>query len=320
MMTIWQNFTIAYRRISKNWSRYALIMLLFALPVFLSEILGAVTRTIIEVRTGFAENDFYYIFMLNLAGNLSQEMISELEIDINLINRTMAAVLPYSIASAAVMLLSLMVNLPVAAYYLGIARQNRVTLGEAFKLAFKSIPLTLLMGIKIFLWSLLFIIPGIIKAFAYSQAYYIKADNPSWSSGQCIKHSIKVTQGRKGRLFLLMLVLGLASGLASGIIVGILGVGTGLIFGFLSAAKYTIVYNSVFTLASIVFEMYYLVFYNTSIAIFYEDARRAYIDDVEQDLRYRHDSGSYGENHSNPFNDDKKSENGGKNDGDPFGM
>lgn len=29
-----------------------------------------------------------------------------------------------------------------------------------------------------FLWSLLFVIPGIVKMYAYSMAYYIKLDHP----------------------------------------------------------------------------------------------------------------------------------------------
>ena len=45
--------------------------------------------------------------------------------------------------------------------------------------------LGLMTGIFTFLWSLLFIIPGIVKSYAYSMAPYIKNDNPSYDWKQC---------------------------------------------------------------------------------------------------------------------------------------
>jgi uncharacterized membrane protein len=56
-----------------------------------------------------------------------------------------------------------------------------------------------------FLWSLLFVIPGIVKAYAYSMAYYIKVDNPSWDWKTCIDESQKIMDGHKMELFLLEL-------------------------------------------------------------------------------------------------------------------
>ena len=38
--------------------------------------------------------------------------------------------------------------------------------------------ISLLSGLFIFLWSLLLFIPGIVKAYAYSMVYYVKADHP----------------------------------------------------------------------------------------------------------------------------------------------
>lgn len=61
----------------------------------------------------------------------------------------------------------------------------------------------LMTGIFTFLWSLLFIIPGIIKAYSYSMAYYVKADHPDYDWNACIKESMRITNGHKWDLFVL---------------------------------------------------------------------------------------------------------------------
>ena len=54
-----------------------------------------------------------------------------------------------------------------------------------------------------FLWSLLFVIPGIVKAYSYSMATYISTDHPDWGWKKCIEASKTVMQGKKGKLFCL---------------------------------------------------------------------------------------------------------------------
>ena len=65
--------------------------------------------------------------------------------------------------------------------------------------------LYLLQSIFIFLWSLLFVIPGIIKTFSYSMSFYIKADHPEYDWNKCITESRKMMDGHKFRLFCLYL-------------------------------------------------------------------------------------------------------------------
>ena len=57
--------------------------------------------------------------------------------------------------------------------------------------------------ISITLWSILFVIPGIIQAFSLSQVFYILADNPQISIAQALKMSKELTRGYKGELFVL---------------------------------------------------------------------------------------------------------------------
>lgn len=63
----------------------------------------------------------------------------------------------------------------------------------------------LLMGIFTFLWSLLFVIPGIIASLRYSMTYFIIADNPEISGLDAIKKSKQMMIGHKGELFVLLL-------------------------------------------------------------------------------------------------------------------
>lgn len=55
----------------------------------------------------------------------------------------------------------------------------------------------------IFLWTLLFIVPGIIKGYAYALVAYIIADDPTISSKDALKLSEEMMKGHKGELFVL---------------------------------------------------------------------------------------------------------------------
>lgn len=63
----------------------------------------------------------------------------------------------------------------------------------------------LLMFVFTFLWTLLFIIPGIIKAFAYAMTPYILVDRPELSANQAIDLSKEMMKGHKFDLFWLSL-------------------------------------------------------------------------------------------------------------------
>jgi uncharacterized membrane protein len=61
----------------------------------------------------------------------------------------------------------------------------------------------LLKNVLIFLWSLLLIIPGIIKAYAYSMVPNILADNPNISVTRALELSTEMTAGHKLDMFIL---------------------------------------------------------------------------------------------------------------------
>ena len=66
-----------------------------------------------------------------------------------------------------------------------------------------SLSVYLLTCLYTFLWTLLFIITGIIKGYSYSMAMYIKRDNPHLSANECITLSKQMMDGHKWDLFCL---------------------------------------------------------------------------------------------------------------------
>jgi len=71
---------------------------------------------------------------------------------------------------------------------------------------YKRIFLTLiLVGVYIFLWMLLFVVPGIIKSYSYSMTNYILKDNPDLKYNDAIERSMAMMKGHKFDLFYLQL-------------------------------------------------------------------------------------------------------------------
>jgi uncharacterized membrane protein len=73
----------------------------------------------------------------------------------------------------------------------------------------------------VLLWSLLLIVPGVVKSYAYAQMFYLLADNPKLDPGEAQKKSIAMMNGHKGEMFLLhlsfipwFLLVGITCGLA----------------------------------------------------------------------------------------------------------
>ncbi|MBU3810529.1 MAG: DUF975 family protein [Candidatus Niameybacter stercoravium] len=76
---------------------------------------------------------------------------------------------------------------------------------SGFKNFGKSIGLFFWQLLWVCLWALLFIIPGIIKAYSYCMSFYILADHPEISVREAMNESKRITQGHKMDLFILQL-------------------------------------------------------------------------------------------------------------------
>ncbi len=89
-------------------------------------------------------------------------------------------------------------------FYLNLTRGGMPKIGmllAGFKTSFVgALVVNLLVGIFVFLWTLLLIIPGFIAAMSYSQAMYILADNPRMDGLEAIRRSKKLMKGHIGKL------------------------------------------------------------------------------------------------------------------------
>ena len=83
---------------------------------------------------------------------------------------------------------------------------------------------SLLVAVLTFLWSLLLIVPGIIKAYSYALTPYLVHDHPEMSEFDCLKRSQQLMKGYKWKLFLLDLSF------IGWILLGIITLGIGMLW------------------------------------------------------------------------------------------
>ncbi len=117
----------------------------------------------------------------------------------------------FSGATAGIAALLLMPPITVGYSYfnLRVYRGETGDIGEAAAVGFKDYGRSLVgilwMYLFTFLWSLLFIIPGIIKAIAYSMTPFILADREDVEAKDALVLSMEMTNGHKGEIFVLIL-------------------------------------------------------------------------------------------------------------------
>ena len=104
-------------------------------------------------------------------------------------------------------LLCLPLSWAASVFFLRISRSEEVDYGQLFE-AFRGwdeylrIFLTeLLKGLYTFLWTLLLIVPGIIKSYSYSMTDFILKDEPELKYDAAIERSMQMMKGHKADLF-----------------------------------------------------------------------------------------------------------------------
>lgn len=109
-------------------------------------------------------------------------------------------------------LLQFLVLAPLSVGIYGFFVRNRFDagrvsdLGLAFHGGYGNVVITsFVTDLFIGLWSLLFVIPGIIKALQYSMVPFLLSDNPRLSGSRAREISRKMTDGEKGAIFVLIL-------------------------------------------------------------------------------------------------------------------
>ncbi len=115
------------------------------------------------------------------------------------------------------------------------------TLIEGFNLVVKLLLTQILITLFILLWTMLFIVPGIIAAYRYSQVFYCLIDDPSIGSLEAIRRSKEMMKGKKMDFFLLQitfigysLLIALVRGITGGILAIFLPGGAWWLVGILS--------------------------------------------------------------------------------------
>jgi len=111
-----------------------------------------------------------------------------------------------NLISIAVVLLSQLWNIGFNAFALRLSRGEKAgfrTFFAGFARFDRFLILLLLEGLYIFLWSMLFAIPGVIAAYRYRMAVYVLLDRPELTPSEAINVSKRLTYGHKLELFFL---------------------------------------------------------------------------------------------------------------------
>jgi uncharacterized membrane protein len=92
--------------------------------------------------------------------------------------------------------------------YLKLIRNEEFKIGNAFEGCNdfgSNLMLGLMYSLIVMLWSLLCVVPGILKSYSYAMIYYIKADHPEYGWKECLDESEKMMKGNRWKLFTLQL-------------------------------------------------------------------------------------------------------------------
>ena len=120
----------------------------------------------------------------------------------------LANAIPVVGSIASVVVLTPALSIALVIIYLKLTDGIKPEIAELFQHFDKfwgSFKVTFFTGLFTFLWSLLFVIPGIIKAYSYAMAMYILAENPEMPALEAIDKSKEMMNGHKMELFVLYL-------------------------------------------------------------------------------------------------------------------
>jgi uncharacterized membrane protein len=96
--------------------------------------------------------------------------------------------------------------LGLAGFFLTFSRKQEAKLSQLFD-GFQNFPRALiayiLMVLFILLWTLLFIIPGIVAALSYSQTFFLLSENPRMEGLDVLRKSKAMMRGNRWKLFCL---------------------------------------------------------------------------------------------------------------------
>ena len=174
-----------------------------------------------------------------------------------------------SFASILIGLITQVLDAGYKCYCLGVHRREEMpyeSLFDGFTFAGKVIALYIVEGFFVALWSMLFVIPGIIAVYRYSFAIWNLCQNPELGVMEALNRSKRQTVGYKGQLFRLQLSF-FGWILLFGVV---LGVYEALVIALILDSFPAIMLGSLLGgLASMLVQIYFLPFYTLSECGFY---------------------------------------------------
>ena len=200
---------IARDKLRGHWGRSVLVTFIFSLICGMSGIYN------------LAKNMGHMDFDMLFAGNYNDFLAGYTSVEAA--GGTFGTLISLAL-SIAVILLAGALSLGHCKYYIDLVAENRQdevsVIFSRFDIFLKAMGLNLFMGLFIWLWSLLFIVPGIIAAYRYRLAPYLMAENPNLGIREAVNMSKELMAGHKWRLFCLNLSFigwGILSALTCGI-------------------------------------------------------------------------------------------------------
>lgn len=182
-----------------NWGKAVLLALIYFLIT--SALVGPSTYSSIQMRN-------YMTDQLGYSASLSQITAFTMDPEYQLMAKKVNGVSSGSFLLYVFLLFPLTLGFANAFRKLLTERDNNLV-PNAFHLSFSNylhkVWGMLLMSIFLALWSLLFVIPGIIKAYSYAMTPYILQEYPELSANEAIDRSRYMMRGHKFDLFWLQL-------------------------------------------------------------------------------------------------------------------
>lgn len=187
MISISEQKKKALSQLKGKWTNPVITTLLFvALSIAVSSALSGVT--------------FVFTYLMTLLISLFSKDLTAIAVILKVIN---------SVLSTIINLLIIPLSLGFINYFLMFAKSQKpdvINLFDGYKKSFgNSILAGFLVGLYTFLWSLLLVIPGIIKAYSYSMTLFIIADEPNISANEAIRRSEAMMKGYKWNYFVFQL-------------------------------------------------------------------------------------------------------------------
>ena len=179
--------------LSGNWGMAVLVC-------FVGALLGGIQSVIpVTANYQYGEGMSVQIFGINMSLNqLPAEMLGILAVMMSIL----------SIYALAQFVIGGVVELGMCAYFSKRALGENADIKDEFayfQYFGKALGLRIVTSIFIFLWTMLFIIPGLIATYRYAMAPYILADNPELTARESLNESKRIMDGHKFDLFVLQL-------------------------------------------------------------------------------------------------------------------